>query len=135
MLSFLSRFAGVVRGVLSGFDRLFFRGCLRRVSYAAGLTNYLRANRILFKDFARHSAQVTQRLIEASLRPARQRGREVRYLNSAKGSKEDIARAIAERDRIRRGLICVLSSVEPCLTFSVGGNRQTQKLEVRARRG
>jgi hypothetical protein len=134
MLSFLSRFAGVVRGVLNGFDRLFFRGCLRRVCYVAGMCDYLRANRLLYKDFARHSQQVSKRLIEASLQAARRRGREIRYLNSGRHSKEDIARAIAARDRIRHGLVCVLSSLDPCTTFTVRGNPQTRRLEVRARR-
>ena len=34
MLSFLTKFAAVVRGVLCGFDRLFFCGTLRGLSYA-----------------------------------------------------------------------------------------------------
>jgi hypothetical protein len=32
MLSFLTKFAAVVRGVLHGFDRLFFSGTLRSLS-------------------------------------------------------------------------------------------------------
>ncbi len=41
MLSFLARFAALVRGVLSGFDRLFFCGSLRRLSHCRGLQHYL----------------------------------------------------------------------------------------------
>jgi hypothetical protein len=37
MCSFLTQFAAVVRGVLHGFDRLFFCGSLRRLSYCRGL--------------------------------------------------------------------------------------------------
>jgi hypothetical protein len=133
MLSFLSRFASVVRGVLSGFDRLFFCGSLRSISYVKGLQNYLWFRRIPFKDFAAHSQAVTERLQEASLRQARQLGREVRYLNSAQHSKEDIAREIAARDRIKSGLICVLRSVDPCLSFQVNKNHKTRKLEIRYR--
>ena len=36
MHSFLTRFAALVTGVLSGFDRLFFRGYLRNLTAPAG---------------------------------------------------------------------------------------------------
>jgi hypothetical protein len=133
MVGFLSKFAAVVRGVLCGFDRLFFRGTLRGLAHTKGLQRYLWAHRIPFKDFAAHSLQVTARLEEASLRHARQLGREIRYLNSAQQRKEDIARAIAARDHIREGLVCVLRSVDPCMSFAIHKNHYTRKLEIRYR--
>jgi hypothetical protein len=133
MHSFLNRFAGVVRGVLSGFDRLFFRGTLRGLAYPQGLQKYLWAHRIPYKDFARHSQDVTARLEEASLRQAQQLGREVRYRNSSEVRKEDIAREIAARDRIKEGLICVLRSVDPCMSFPIHKNYRTKKLEIQYR--
>lgn len=133
MNAFLRRFSNVVLGVLCGFDRLFFRGTLRRLAYPLGLQNYLWYNRILFKDFAAHSLEVTARLEEASLRQARQLGREIRYLNSAQDRKEDIAREIAARHRIKEGLICVLRSVDPCMSFELTKNYQTRKLEIHYR--
>jgi hypothetical protein len=133
MLSFLDKFSKVVRGVLSGLDRVFFRGTLRTISYPEGLEGYLRSNRVLYKDFTQHCSGLTARLQEASLRQATDLGREIRYLNSSKQSKEDIAREIAARDRIKNGLICVLRSVEPCWTVQVTKNYQAKKLEVHFR--
>src|SRR6266516_4870055 len=130
MLSFLTKFAGVVRGVLCGLDRLFLRGSLRSISYLRGLHNYLWFNRILHKDFAQHSLDVTAQLEEASLRQAHELGREIRYINNARVSKEDIARNIAARDRIREGLICVLRSVDPCMSFLFRETAATKKLEI-----
>jgi hypothetical protein len=78
MRAFLTRFAALVRGVLCGFDRLFFCGTLRNLSHVDGLRHYLWVHRIPFKDFADHSLEVTARLEEASLRQARELGREVR---------------------------------------------------------
>jgi hypothetical protein len=49
MRSFLSKFASVVRGTLSGFDRLFFRGTLRNLAHVHGLQGYLWFNRIPYK--------------------------------------------------------------------------------------
>src|SRR5262245_20781499 len=130
MLSFLTKFASLVRGVLCGFDRLFLAGTLRGLSHTKGLQHYLWAHRIPYKDFAAHSLEATARLEEASLRQARQLGRELRYLNSAQHSKEDIAREIAARDRIKEGLICVLRSVDPCMSFQIRKNHATRKLEI-----
>jgi hypothetical protein len=62
MQSFLTRFGSLVTGVLCGFDRLFFRGTLRAIAYPGGLRTYLFLNRILYKDFAAHSEDVTSRL-------------------------------------------------------------------------
>jgi hypothetical protein len=130
MRSFLAKFAQLVFGVLSGWDRLFFCGTLRNLSFRLGLQHYLWHNHIPYKDFAAHSLEVSARLEEASLRQARQLGREIRYLNSAQHSKEDIAREIAARDHIREGLICVLRSVDPCMSFQINKNHKTRKLEI-----
>jgi hypothetical protein len=133
MLPFLTKFAAVVRGVVSGFDRLFFGGSLRNVAHVSGLKQYLWKRGILYVDFAAHSQKLTAHLEETSLQQAQRLGREIRYLNSARDRKEDIARAIAARDRIRSGLICVLRSVDPCMSFEVTKNRQTRKLEIHYR--
>src|SRR5439155_24731775 len=52
MHSFVSKFAAVVRGVLNGFDRLFFCGTLRNLAHRRGLQHYRWAHRIPYKDFA-----------------------------------------------------------------------------------
>lgn len=133
MQSFLTKFGSLVTGVLCGFDRLFLAGTLRGVAYPAGLRTYLFLNRILYKDFAAHSEDVTKRLEKAALQHARDLGREIRYLNSSQYCKEDIARQIAARDRIKSGLICVLRSIDPCMSVQIQGNRTTHKLEVHFR--
>ena len=51
MDSFLQRHAGDVIGVLSGFDRLLFRGTLRSISYGDGLDCLLAVQRVKYRDF------------------------------------------------------------------------------------
>jgi hypothetical protein len=130
MHSFLQQFGSAILGVLSGFDRLLFRGTLRNLASPDGLRYYLRANEVKHVDFKAHSLQVTEQLTTASLAHARALGREIRYLNSSQVSKEDIAQQIAARDGIRDGLICVLRSIDPCLSFTIRGNRATQRREI-----
>jgi hypothetical protein len=54
---------------------------------------------------------VSALLKAASLSRAEREGRPIEYLTSSSVSKEEVARQIAERDHIERGLICVLSCV------------------------
>jgi len=133
MQLFLQRHAQVVTGVLSGFDRLVLRGSLRLFVYAKGLLKYLCHRGIKLKDFGRHSRELSDRIIAASLAPVEQAGRPVIYLPGSRNRKEDIAREIAQRDRIEEGTICVLKTVELCRSYEVAGNRQTRQIELRPR--
>jgi hypothetical protein len=133
--TFLAAVGHLVLGVLSGFDRLVFRGHLRQLSYAHGMECYLSANRVLFKDFKAHAMERTAALLAASLAEAERLQRPVIYLNSSSRSKEEQARTLAERDQIREGLIGVFKCVEPCWTFEVHRNRQRKMLELQGKTG
>jgi hypothetical protein len=130
---FIANHQGEISGVLSGFDRLVFRGTLRSIAYAGGMNQYLSSNHLLLKDFGAHVQQVSQQLKAASLAEAVSAGRPVRYLASAKASKENIARGIAVEDGLRQGLVCVLTSVEPCRTFEIYRDRETKHLQLQPR--
>ena len=67
MDSFVHKYAGLVAGVLSGFDRLVFRGTLRTLAFTKGMMGYLWAAGVLLKDFRHHAEQVTGQLKAASL--------------------------------------------------------------------
>jgi hypothetical protein len=118
MRDFLQRFGSIVRGVLSGFDRLVFRGKLRQLYSKEGMHCYLDANHVLRKDFKAHAKAVTARVLQASLAKALQAERH-EYLNSSRISKDEHARATAARHGVKEGLVCVLQCVEPCWTFDL----------------
>jgi hypothetical protein len=133
VFKFIANHQDEISGVLSGFDRLVFRGTLRSIAHPGGMNQYLSRNDILLKHFGAHVEQVSQRLKTASLAEAVSTGRPIRYLASAKVSKEDIARRIAVEDGIHQGLVCVLSSVEPCRTFEIYRDRETKHLQLQPR--
>ena len=133
MQKFIAAHHDEISGLLSGFDRLVFRGTLRSIAHAAGMQHYLSRNEVLLKHFGTHVEQVSQRLKVASLAEAAATGRPVHYLASGKVSKEEIARGIAIEDDIRQGLVCVLTSVEPCRTFEIYRDRATKHLQLHPR--
>jgi hypothetical protein len=85
------------------------------------------------RDFGEHAESLSRRVVEGSLEEARRQEREIVYLPSSRVRKEDLARRIAAERGIAAGLICVLKTVEPCRSFAVVGNRQSQRLELRTR--
>lgn len=119
MEKFVQRHAADVIGVLSGFDRLLFRGTLRSICYADGLDRFLGAAGVKYKDFKTFAQQLSERLKEHAEAMARRAGRPFRYLHRSGQSKQEIAEAIARKDNITQGLVCVLRSVEPCMSFSI----------------
>lgn len=119
MERFLQKFAGIVLGVLCGFDRLVFKGKLRQLYSPNGMNCYCSANHVLRKNFKAHAKEVTTQVLESSLvAKAKELGR-YRYLNSSQLSKEGVAREIAAEHPVKEGLIGVLQCVEPCWTFDL----------------
>ena len=130
MLTFAAKYSDKIQGVLSGFDRLIFRGSLRRIAYTFGMNSYLWANQILLKNFGAHANEVSDRVKEASLRCVQQSGRRIQYLQSSKDNKEEIARSIAQQEHITEGPVCALTCVEPCQGFDIHRDRETKQLEL-----
>ena len=49
MHSFIQRFRNKINGVISGFDRIVFKGCFRPIAYADGAMAFLRYRGVLNK--------------------------------------------------------------------------------------
>lgn len=133
MERFLQRHSDRIIGVLSGFDRLLFRGSVKSLNYARGVEIFLSCQGVLIKHFANYVKSLSARLKRHAVQLARQQRRPYRHLYSPKQSKEDLAKEIARRDGITQGLICVLGCVEPCWTYDVQSNRTTGHVEIVAR--
>lgn len=130
MDEFTAKFTDQIAGMLSGFDRLVFRGTLRKIAYPFGMQGYLWANQVPMTGFGAHVQEVSGRVKAAALRCVQEAGRTVRYLQSSKDDKEEIARAIARKEKISEGPVCALTCVEPCWGFDVYRNRETKKLDL-----
>ena len=71
MKQFIAKFESQIQGTLSGFDRVLFRGSLRRLTHSQGMKMYLIQNKILCKEYLDHVKKVSQDLKQASLEPFR----------------------------------------------------------------
>ena len=127
---FLNTFARSILGTLCGFDRLRLRGTLRHLFQPSVMEAYLNACHVLIKDFGDFAQEITDRVKAAAYRAAKLAGRPVIYLNSSQRSKEDMAKEVARRDGVTQGLIAILSAVEPCLSYSVRGQRESKEIHL-----
>jgi len=119
MQAFLDRHQQKIIGVLHGYDRLLFRGCLRSISYPNGLGNFLAAHGVRYARFGAFAQQLSDQLKVHARKIAEDSGRPFEYLQAGTRNKDQIALKIAQRDRICGGLICVLRCVEVCKSFGI----------------
>ena len=117
MNRFVARYRPLVTGVLSGFDRLVFRGWLVPLMRPLGLACFLQRAGIRLLDFKDYALATTEHVKKTSLLEADRLDRPVRYLDRPTTSKEELARRLLAEHPIEQGLICVLKAVEPCMTF------------------
>ena len=130
MERFVKRYADRIVGSIAGFDRILFRGNLSSICHVEGMDRFLSSQRVLYKDFSAFVQRFSKRVKERAEQIAKESGRPVIYLNSPKESKEDFVREIIERDQITTGLICVLTCVEPCRSFSIRGDKSSKQIKL-----
>jgi len=140
MQQFIGKFGEQICGTLSGFDRLVFRGSLRRLNIgfwdknqnvfiARGMEEYLWQRKILFKDYSQHVKQASERLKRAVQRPFERLGqKKPEFLRSPSADKDQIARPIAADRNISSGPVCALSCLEPSPTFEHQGTRIVRRI-------
>src|SRR5688572_32285209 len=110
--AFVERHKSDVIGVLHGWDRLRLQGTLRSLYYQPVMEEYLWQSKVLWKDFKRFATDLTGRVRGAAEKLAVGQRRPMIYLPSSRTRKEEVACQIQQRDKVRRGLIAVLSCVE-----------------------
>ncbi|TAL11989.1 MAG: hypothetical protein EPO02_02930 [Nitrospirae bacterium] len=132
MQEFIRKHEGAVLGVLSGWDRVRFMGTLRMLSCVGGMMTYLSKAGVLLKDFGGFVESKSDGMKEAIQARARELGRPVVYLASSRICKEEIALGIAQKDGVKDGLVCVLSAVEPCMSYLIGKDAARKRLVLKA---
>ena len=129
MQTFLSNHEGVT-GVLAGFDRILFRGLLLRLIYVKGFDGFLGGHGVLYKNFKPFVMKVSEALKNHAKEVAESQNRPLIYLRSSSHSKEDWAREIMEQDKIKEGLVCIFTCVEPCKSYAIYKNGRTKHLDL-----
>lgn len=123
MERFVKRHGDRIIGSIAGFDRMLFRGNLRSICHVEGMDRFLSSQRVLYKDFGAFVQRISKQVKECAEQMARDNGRPLIHLRSPKESKEEFVREMIECEQITEGLVCILTCVEPCSTFSIRCDR------------
>ena len=130
MQQFIKKHDRDIIGVLSGWDRVRFRGTILMLAYVDGLLGWLSERKVLHKHFKSFSIELTESVKSSVLGVAEAAGRTVKYLASSSLSKEDLVRELLDREGISEGLVCVLSCVERCQSYDIYRNRETKHIDL-----
>ena len=118
MDSLLTKFGSVVKGVITGFDRIVFKGAVLPIVYAAGMQYFLMSQHVLNKDFKTYAMAQSKKIVESADEISRRLcGCETIYISSSNERKEALAHKKQEETGVKDGLIGVWSCVESCRTF------------------
>jgi hypothetical protein len=112
---FMMQHGDRIVGTLRCFDRVIFKGHLP-ISHPTGLERWMGWMGLKLAEFKEIALDVADRLKAHAQATAERAGRTYRYL-AGPVRKEQLAREIARTERITRGLVCVLGTVEPVLAF------------------
>jgi hypothetical protein len=122
-------------GTLTMFDRMIFKGHLTRLFAPGAISALLWQLGFPLTEFSNYATAATEQLTANAKRLAADAGRPYSYSDRSRRrggglTKEDTARAIAARDGITEGVVCVFSVVEPCWSFQVRADHRTHRLEA-----
>ncbi len=118
------------------YDRLIFKGHLSALYKQDGARCYLWTQGVGLKDFTPYAKATTARIADHCRALAREAGRPVisfdhhKTRNRAAFHKDDLAKDIAAEDGITEGIVCLISAVEPCMSFQVRKRMATGNLEI-----
>jgi hypothetical protein len=124
MRRFLARHLDKIIGVIQGLDRIVFRGWLGRLCHESGLLSFFASQKVLLKDFECFAKDLTTMLRDQAQAQAEKLGGMVQYLPSPDISKEGVALRCLKDRGISTGPICILSALEPCMTWQVRRSRE-----------
>ena len=116
MKDFLQTHQAKIKGVLSCFDRVLFRGYLP-IQDGFAMAQFLNQNDIRFRNLKSFLTENAKDVKEHARHMAAQTGRPFEYLKS-KIKMERQAREMADRDNIEQGLVCIFTILEPCRSYS-----------------
>ena len=118
METFLQKFGSKIKGVLTGFDRIVFKGCIRQLAYADGAARFLAGRGVLNKDYKAWMLAQSTALVAACERLAReQTGTGIAHIPSLRERKEELAHARMRERGLACGPVGVWSCTESCRTF------------------
>jgi hypothetical protein len=133
---FIARYRPLITAVLSGFDRLVFRGSLLPLIREGGMFFFLQRAGVRLVDYRDFVMRTSESIKTAAYTEAARLGRPVRFLEWSRTDKEGLAQQILSEVGVERGLICTFTAIESCMSFEYhrSAKREKRGLKLRPRK-
>jgi hypothetical protein len=127
MQRFAAKHQDSITGTLGCFDRVIFHGHLHKIMIARLLLFWLIGKQIRIADLPRLGARCRETLESHARAVARRSRRPFTWLKSSV-RQEAYVKSVISSLKIRSGLVCVLSCLEPQRTVRLYGKKETPRL-------
>jgi hypothetical protein len=118
MSLFVSKLGHLIKGIITGFDRIVFKGTILPLTNKRGAMSFCAGQGILNKDFKRWAMSQTGTIVGSAETYAReQTGQGIERFISSRVRKEEVAHKRQQELGIESGLIGVWSATESCWSF------------------
>lgn len=126
------RYADVIRGVISCFDRVLIQGTLPDICHAKAMTRELNKRRIRIFDFTQFAQPLRERIRENAERLAERHGLTIEFIRHINAfRKEDRVQEILAERGTHPGLVHVFSAMESCTSFKPWHEKASGKTFLR----
>ena len=127
----LNRFGNLVKGTLTGFDRIIFKGHLKPLIFAGGVQSLLYNKNILNKDYKNWMLTQTESIVECTSDYLHKYcDSKIIPIKTSGIRKDELARKKQEQLNLKSGLIGVWSAVEKCNSFKIRTDYSLGKPEI-----
>ena len=134
MQAFMNKHQDKITGSLQMFDRMIFTGHILPLFATSGRKFFLSYHNILLKDFGKFAKDVSEKIKTHAQSLAAKHKRPYLFVRCKRDeAQEDIVQRLIKEHPVSEGLVCVLSTIEPCLSFDIRYNPDTHKLELALR--
>ncbi|WLE96322.1 MAG: hypothetical protein QTN59_16755 [Candidatus Electrothrix communis] len=118
MKSLIDRFSSSVKGVLSGFDRIVFKGWILPLMSASQVMSFLGSKGVLNKDYKNWMVARTKDVVDTADQYARDNsGQSIIHIPTWRIRKEELAHERQQQEQIESGLIGVWSCMESASSY------------------
>ena len=139
MNKLVERFSKLVKGTLSGFDRIVFKGIILPLMSTEQVKKFCSRNKILNKDYKKWMTTQSTAIVRAAESYSNKHcGKGITHINTWRIRKEKLAHERQQSENIQQGLIGIWSCSESCSSLRAvfsknAGYPQLQKYQTRCK--
>jgi hypothetical protein len=121
------RYAKLIAGQLSCYDRILICGTLPNICYARGMEGYLHAHKIRIYDYPRFAEPFAVQIRHNAERLAADNGIQIEFIGKKNFRQEDRVQQILRKRGEHPGLVCIFSAIQGCDTYRPRHSRNDGK--------